>query len=399
MVTTERVRLPEKWANPALLRWARVQIGLTPEDVKARAKIPAERVAAWEGGKEAPTLADLEVLADLYVCPVGYFFLDSPPDVRLPLDFRGLAPEKVDKLSYATRLHLREFVRLTEYAGFLVETLGLSWEVRMGLADLEEPVELVARRERARLGFSPEMREQWASADDAFGFWQAAIEKAGVFVIALKLNPQEVRGASEWVGSRPPAILVNSDDMEAATGRTFTLLHEWAHLLVRDPGIVCDFRGHESGGRVEHFTNRLAAEMMVSRDEFEDLLRTQGLFQRRDNWGDAVLEKIRQPFKMSRDVVSILLEEMGLARHGFYQAKRAIWEKRRAFFARGRRPTRRRLTKVEYRLREVGIPLGRLVAAGYERGAISKLDLADLLDLRVEQAERFVEWVQGEPEP
>jgi hypothetical protein len=31
-----------------------------------------------------PTLAELETLSKIYACPFGYFFLDSPPDERLP---------------------------------------------------------------------------------------------------------------------------------------------------------------------------------------------------------------------------------------------------------------------------------------------------------------------------
>lgn len=395
MVTEAHVQLPERWANPEILKWARLRMGLQPKDVESLANIPAEHIVRWEELREAPTLADLEDLAEIYDCPVGYFFLDSPPDAEPALDFRCLASEKTDVLSYETHLRLREFLRLTDYMAFLVETIGLPREVRIGVADLKEPVESVAQRELDRFGFAPEIREQWTSADEAFDFWRTAIETQGVFVMALKLDSREVRGASRWDPHHPPAILVNRMDMEAATGRSFTLLHEWAHLLVKRPGLVCDFRGQANNVQLERFANMFAAEVLVPRKDFEHFLRREELFERRQRWGDSLLDKIRYNFKVSRDVVAILLEELGLAPSGFYRSKRATWDQRKPFF-RGRKGAKRGQTKATRRLVEIGLPLAKLVSTAYDRGAVSKLDLADLLNMRVEQAERFVSWVQEE---
>lgn len=402
MVTEAHVELPERWANPEMLKWARLRMGLQPKHVESLTNIRARRVVTFEEPKtrELPTLAELEELAEIYDCPVGYFFLESPPDAKPALDFRGLASEKTDALSYETHLHLSEFLRLTDHISFLVETLRVPWEVHIDVVDLEEPVEFVAQRERDRFGFTSEIREQWASADEAFDFWRKAIEARGVFVIALKLDPGEVRGASRWDLHHPPAILVNRMDMEAATGRSFTLLHEWAHLLAKRPGLVCDFRGQAHSAQVERFANMFAAEVLVPRKGFEHFLRREKLFGKRHRWGDPLLDKIRHNFKVSRDVVAILLEEMGLAPSGFYHAKRATWDLRRPFF-RGREGAKRGQTKAMRRLVEIGLPLAKLVSAAYDRGVVSKLDLADLLSMRVEQAERFVLWVQeqaGVPE-
>lgn len=399
MTTEVRVQLPEKWVNPRILKWARVRMGLQPKQVETLAKISAERIITWEEESlaqrlgEVPTLADLESLAEIYDCPVGYFFLDSPPEAEPILDFRGLTSEKAKVLSYESHLSLSEFLRLTDYTAFLVETTGMAHEVHIGTADPNEPVESVAKREQERLGFTPNVREQWTSADEAFHFWKKAIETQGVFVITLKLKAGEVRGASRWDSHHPPAILVNRMDMEAATGRTFTLLHEWAHLLVKRPGLVCDFRGQTGDARIEHFANMFAAEMLVPRKDFENFLRQENLFQKRPRWGDPLLDRIRRNFKVSRDVVAILLEEANLAPPGFYRDKRAIWDQRRPFFS-GHKGVQHGQTKAVRRLTEIGFPLAKLVSVAYDRGTVSKLDLADILNMKVEQAERFVSWVK-----
>lgn len=186
-------------------------------------------------------------------------------------------------------------------------------------------------------------------------------------------------------------------DMEAATGRSFTLLHEWAHLLIKHPGLVCDFRGQAKAASIERFANQFAAEILVPKKEFEIYLKQRDLFTKRSRWGDSTIDRIRNDFKVSRDVIAILLEEMDLAPGGFYLDKRASWDLRKPFFrgipgARGKGRT-----KAARRLLEIGRPTANLMSVAYEKGAISKLALAEVLNMKVEQAERFVSWVRENP--
>lgn len=395
-----QVYLPERWANPQILQWARQRIGLQPKNVESLTKISSDRIIRWEKSLESPSLDDLENLAEVYDCPVGYFFLDSPPEIKPTLDLRGLASEKTETLSYETHLSLSKFVHLTDYLASLSEKIGIEREIRIGAAHLRESVETIAQREREQFGFTPRIREGWASPDDAFDFWREAIEARGVFIIILKLNPGEVRGASRWTQHHTPAILVNRNDMEAATGRCFTLLHEWAHLLIKRAGLVCDFRGQEADVRIEHFANTFAAEMLVPRKEFEEVLKHENLFQQRPRWGDTSINRIRHHFWVSKDVIAILLEESGLAPPGFYHSKRAAWDRLKPFFKRPQgqpKGERRSQTKAVRRLMEIGLSMAKYVSTAYDRNAISKLDLADLLDMKIEQAEGFVSWVQKIP--
>ena len=90
------------WINPSVLKWARERIGLSPEDVKTQSKrlgnyyapVESEQLNQWESGSGQPDLEHLETLAEVYVCPVGYFFLKEVPQKTIPLSFRGLSQEK-----------------------------------------------------------------------------------------------------------------------------------------------------------------------------------------------------------------------------------------------------------------------------------------------------------------
>ena len=83
--------------QPALLRWARERAGLA--DASAlRDKFP--RLASWEEGEVHPTLRQLERFARSVHVPIGYLFLSSPPDERLPIpDFRTVGSAAVQRPS------------------------------------------------------------------------------------------------------------------------------------------------------------------------------------------------------------------------------------------------------------------------------------------------------------
>ena len=82
--------------TPSVLEWARLSIGVSPEDAARRAGVTAERLASWESGAAEPTVAKLRQLAQLYQRPLALFFLPEPPvDFDALRDFRRL-PGKPD---------------------------------------------------------------------------------------------------------------------------------------------------------------------------------------------------------------------------------------------------------------------------------------------------------------
>ncbi len=112
------------WVNPETLRRLREESGLTIPSVGEQSQklkrahfvaVTAAQLQQWEAGQSAPELEHLETLSELYQCPVGYFFLATPPRERTPLSFRGLAPGKEQRFGATTRASLRRFVELSEW--------------------------------------------------------------------------------------------------------------------------------------------------------------------------------------------------------------------------------------------------------------------------------------------
>lgn len=388
----------DHWARPEVPRKIREEVGLTPDAVQeeSQGRIRAPDLLTWEHGLSEPSLEDLEVLSDIYECPVGYFFLERPPKKAPSLDFRGLASAKEEEvLSPTTKRALRRFVHTAEWIVSLIREHNVPWEVRLPRYELtaREAIQDAAERERKAFGVHPEIREGWRDYRDTFQWWRRAVEDRGVFCLEMALDPKEVRGASLWMQGYP-FILVNHQDAEANTGRLFTLLHEYAHLIFRRPGeeeegIVCDLQGREGEPEKqwEGPANRFASLLLLPKEESQTRLAFEGLAYR-DSWPDSTLGRLRRPFFVSKDVMVVALEEMGLATPGFYREKGREWEQKcRGWrpWGRGRRPT-----KKEQKARELGTSTLHLLIRLNSRGALSALDLAHLLDTKVERLPVFL---------
>jgi len=395
-----------RWVNPSILKWARERLNLTPEQVAEEARklrrhyyapVSAQELAQWEKGLSEPELEHLETLSEIYLCPVGYFFLDSTPQEPLPLSFRGLAREKAASLSPTTHRTLRRFHDLAQWTVDFIESLSIPWEVKVRPGEYAPDLSLVNRlvqEKREYFGWTKELQSRFeGDREEAFRWWRKAIENEGIFCFAMKLEPSEVRGASLWIGSRFPFILVNRQDAEAASGRIFTLLHEYAHLITAKEGLVCDFRGLQADKNPEPFANRFAARMLLSPEELSQRLKEIGYDRPRETWSDRVLDEICEPFIVSRDVVAIMLQEMGLAPADFYERKRQQWErrweKRKPWGRGGGRPT-----KKELKFRELGYSLTKLLAQHSKRPSFPWLDVSYVLDMKIKKAADFIQWVR-----
>ena len=390
----------EQWTNPDVLRWARERLNLTVEQVVEESKKLAKRhfaaiseqdLTAWEEGVSEPELAQLETLAEIYACPVGYFFLESPPDEPLPVSFRGLTkpPEQLQSLSQRS---LRRFMELAQWTVETLRQTGQRWQVNIRPAQVSAQTaraDQLAAEYRQRFGWNAAQRQQLAGKPhEAFKWWRRVIESQGIFCFEMPLDPKETRGAALWLEGYP-FILVNHRDIEAAPGRIFTLLHEFAHLISAKEGVVCDFHGAPHDHNPEPFANRLAARILVTPDELRKRLRELGEDRGRPDWPDSLIDKLRKPFFASRDVVTILLQELQLAPLDFYDRKRQQWETRKPFSRGGKRPPLH-----EQKLHELGYSLTGVLARSASQPSFSWVDASSVLGMKVEKAEAFLKWAQ-----
>jgi transcriptional regulator with XRE-family HTH domain len=118
-------RTPSAPVAPALLRWARESFGISLEEAAKKQGIKPERLAGWEAGEDAPTVAQLRKAAATYRRPLAVFFLSEPPkDFQALRDFRR--PRRAAERSWSPplRLAVRRAYEQQEAAAELFRLLG-----------------------------------------------------------------------------------------------------------------------------------------------------------------------------------------------------------------------------------------------------------------------------------
>lgn len=226
--------------KPALLVWARESAGYTVPEAAKRLAVSEEKVTAWEEGESSPTIGQLQSMAAAYKRPLSAFYLQVVPKTFMVMrDFRRLpgsglrriGPELAQEIRMAQQRR-QLALELHEEAGTKVPRFRLS-------ASMEESPEDVGERIRHALRVTVREQTEWRRDRQgyaAFNSWRGKIERLGVLVFqATRVSTQEVSGFSI---AEPvlPVIVVSQADTPP-TRRTFSLLHEFAHLLLRMSGV------------------------------------------------------------------------------------------------------------------------------------------------------------------
>lgn len=306
--------------NAKVLEWAREQAAYQPPEVADILKVSENTIVEWEKGSKQPEISTLRHLSAIYDTPFSYFFLSRLPRVVPLIDYRGTPKEIRKKLSRETRLALREFRRLHRFSRILQNLTEADNKQELDYVSGNEDIEDIVSRERKRLGITLEDKKQCANKQFAWQMWRSAVEGLGISVFSLRMPPLECHGAA--ISEKPHSILVNRADASAA--KSFTLLHEYYHLLLRsgDSLFLCD----SFPSNTESNPNQFAALVLLSNEEFLQGLEENNMRQSRVFWPDSILEELSRTFLVSRDVIAIRLEQLGYAPEGFYAKKRLDWE-------------------------------------------------------------------------
>ena len=219
----------------------------------------------WESGEDQPTYSQLIKLSKAYKRVSAVFFLPVPPkDPKLPKDFRVLSESKKKQLSPNAIIEIREAERKRQDALFLHQQLGEEIPKFKHKATLVEDIESLAKKFRDIFGLTEKVQKNFSSDYAFFNFWKTHIEKMGIFVFQASIKSvDELRGLAIYY-KELPIILLNTKD--TIKPRTFSLLHEFCHLLLHKSGIGNMSPNISKGGvynDIEVFCNAFAAECMV----------------------------------------------------------------------------------------------------------------------------------------
>lgn len=376
-------------ANPALIAWARESAGFTPAEAGEKIGVSAEQVTAWEAADgEQPSIPQLRKVANLFKRPLAVFYLpEVPATFQVMRDLRRLPGAGLRRLSTELQLEIRIANERRELALEFAADLEIDPPSFTLSATTKEDPESVGERIRAALNVTDQAQAIWKANDGRAGLngWRARIEDLGVLVFqATRIQGDEASGFA-IAADKLPVIVVNRKD--APVRRTFSLLHEFAHLMVRVSGVSdleSDAKRPPEDQAIEVFCNGVAAAALMPK---ETLLRdprviAQGARSRA--WSDEQLRDLARGFNVSREALLRRLLTFDRTTQKFYREKRAQYsaefEAERAHQKNDPGEIKRNMP-VET-VSNVGRPLVRMILGNYYQDRITLSDVSGYLGLK-----------------
>jgi len=226
---------------------------------------------------------------------------------------------------------------------------------------------------------------------DHLNTWVAALEEAGVLVMATsggQVLTSEMRALSLYHNAFP-VIMVNGSD--APRGRLFSLLHEYAHLLLHTSGLcdtITDTRATNPDSALEARCNAIAAAILMPR---ELMLASAYVRERegaRDSWDYPTLRDASAPFGVSAEAFARRLLTLGRIDRVFYQRHRerilARYELEEQGGSGGGNWYRNKV-------RDLGKGFVRQITDAHRRRVIDSYTAASFLAVKVDQIDRLAE--------
>lgn len=249
-----------------------------PEEIEKIKKSPDfKNFSKWVRGEEDPTIKQVKKLAKKLYIPLRYFYLPDIPKEKLPVPFYRKGRKWEGKIS----VELRETIKdLQEKQIFLSEYLRYINKKPLkfvGILNIDKNPVKCAQKIREILNLDIDWNLKQNSKSHAFNFLRDKLESIGIFVFTgsyLYLNTKRPYNSEEFKGfslvdKYAPVVFINTNDFLSA--QIFTLTHELVHIFVGEGDIFSD--GEEldiSAEKVEVFSNKVSAEILVPGDIFEN---------------------------------------------------------------------------------------------------------------------------------
>ena len=347
---------------------ARESLGLKQREAADKLGIDEKELINWEKGESEPSLEVLWNLAELYERSTDYFLFQAP---ALPehLSFRLVRRKAMQDLPEEVRRVIVRFDELcraeTEIEQALQKPRKISFEP---VTNDYSPLEL-ADKERRRLGLD----------DQPIRDLHKLLTSQGVRIFTLPIPDipaNELSGLSWWHKAYGPCILVNARNNLGR--RSFTIAHEYAHLLRADPPTVCALMLDIPEERFAH--SFAAVFLMPASDVRRSFVEMVGHYGTTPT--DQDLGTLASRYRVSLEAMGRRLEDLGLILEGTTNARIAEWEKKPTFY-RGRKGPRWQ--------HQLGKEFISLALTAHSEGHISLSKLAKYFGQDVRKTVEFLE--------
>lgn len=378
--------------NPALITWARETAGFSVAEAASRLGISGEQLSAWEtkDKEDAPSIPQLRKIAALFRRPLAAFFLaEAPTRFEVMRDLRRLPGTGLRHFSPALQIEIRSSNERRELARELASDLDEPIKLFELAAKITDDPEVVGSKIRKSLGVTKELQFRWKDADGraAFNGWRSRIEESGVLVFQATTFGSEEASGFAIADEELPVIVVNRKD--PLTRRTFSLLHEFTHLMLRVSGVSelkTDVARPPEDQQIEVFCNHVAAAALMPKENLlsEPLVVEHG--PQSATWKDGEITELARMFGTSREAVLRRLLTFGRTTQQFYALKRAQYNSEYQTVKKREKEQPKKDMKRNMPVETVsnlGKPLVRMLLGNYYQDRLTLSALSGFLNLKV----------------
>jgi Zn-dependent peptidase ImmA (M78 family)/transcriptional regulator with XRE-family HTH domain len=378
--------------TPALITWARETAGFSVADAAERLGVSEDQLREWESTsvENAPSIPQLRKMAALFKRPLAVFFLSEVPTrFAVMRDLRRLPGTGPRHFSPALQIEIRASSERRELALELASDLEEPIKPFQLSAKITDAPEAVGQTIRTSLRVTDDLQFKWKDVDGraAFNAWRSRIEEFGVLVFQTTTFASEEASGFAISAEELPVIAVNRRD--PLTRRTFSLLHEFAHLMVRISGVSeleTDVARPPEDQKIEVFCNHVAAATLVPKESLLAQSIVKGRGPKSASWKDDEISDLARLFGVSREAMLRRLLKFERTTQEFYSLKRALYNSEYQAMRKRDKDQPKKEMKRNMPVETVsnfGRPLVRMLLENYHQDRLTLSALSGFLNLKV----------------
>jgi Zn-dependent peptidase ImmA (M78 family) len=358
-----------------MLVWAIEAIALNITSASEKTGISAKRLVQLEEGEKQLTLEELKKISKTYKRTIATVLLTSPPKEKPLLPDRRTVNSKD-----IGNFHEKTIMAVRKARAFVLSLVGLKQDANISIpvfkhkASIQDNPAVIAMKLRQELKLD-EIR-QFENINHALDGYIEKVESLDIAVFQLSLTQDQLRGFS-IVDEVVPIIGIKRGG-DPATTKTFTLFHEFGHILLNDGGL-CDL-SESTTQQIEKWCNAFSAEMLIPSAQLLQINKVVEQSTKGEKiWAKKDLIELGNYFHVGPLAILRSLLENGLTTTAYYQDRHHAWNK--STFDRAKKPEGRNIAKET--IKEKGRAYISLAFKAFDQNRIDLKDFSDFLGVKL----------------
>ena len=289
--------------SDAILQWIvrGIQFDTLPPDV-------VDNLKKWVAGEKTPTFNQVEKASKATGIPLGYFFLQTPPEERIPLmEYRTVNSFSLERPSRNLIDTIHDMEQVQTWTRDHMISEGMQPVDCIGIFGQEaDPIDC-ANIIRDILKLPVDWFTKCRNAEESFRFIRKTISNVGVLVMMSGIvgnNTHRILDIEEFrafvlIDEYAPLVFINTND--SPNGRLFSLLHEFAHVCAGENDFFNDRQRNTTQVKpIETLCNAIAAEILVPHELFLNMWAETI----KDNSAEETISILAKTFKCGTTVIA-----------------------------------------------------------------------------------------------